>query len=169
MADGAAEEGKHRSGARVVAAGFLMRPLGAIFFDHLGDTIGRKPVMLLSVVMMVLPTILIGIMPTYHDWGIIALISLVVIRLVQGFSVGGEFSGSATFMIEVGVIWPVILIYLMFATLIAAPLGAVPATMVEAFDHGHCLTGYSLSFNIGMGLAGGTAPMVANALIAISG
>ncbi len=335
----------------VFAAGFFMRPLGAIFFGHLGDTIGRKPVLLLSVVMMVLPTIAIGIMPTYQDWGILASILLVVIRLVQGFSVGGEFSSSATFMVEAapldrrglagswancgsvagtllgaatpalviwllgeatvddwgwripfllggligivglalrrglpegetpiekrapgdhpivrvfreerdvlarvilftsaygilyyiptvylptwqslysemklhqalfiatlvmavqmvlvplagrftdrvmrrtrflaviftavgliaiplflltetGVVWTVILVYLIFASLIAGPLGAVPTTLVEAFDRGHRLTGYSLSFNLGMGFAGGTAPMVATALIALSG
>ncbi len=335
----------------VFAAGFFMRPLGAIFFGHLGDTIGRKPVLLLSVVMMVLPTIVLGLMPTYHDWGIAASVCLVIIRLVQGFSVGGEFSGSATYMVEtarphkrglagswantgavagtvlgagtpatviwimgepavvdwgwripfllggvIGVIglllrrglpeseappekreagdhpivrvfreerdvmakvmiftaaygivyyipmvylptwqslytsiqlhealfivtlvmavqmvltplagyfsdrgmrrthfvalafvligllaiplfmltetavlWIVILVYLTFASLIAAPLGAVPTTMVEAFDRGHRLTGYSLAFNVGMGLAGGTAPMMATALIAVSG
>lgn len=335
----------------VFAAGFLMRPLGAVFFGHLGDTIGRKPVLLISVFMMVLPTILLGIMPTFEDWGIYASICLVLIRLLQGFSVGGEFSSSATFMVEaapperrglagswancgavagtvlgagmpatviwllgepavvdwgwripfllggligviglllrrglpeeeappekrepgdhpivrvfreerdvlarvilltsaygvvyylpmvylptwqslysdiklhealfiitlvmavqmvlvplvghftdrfmrrtrflalvfgvtglvalplfilteVGVLWIVILVYLAFATLIAGPLGAVPTTLVEAFDRGHRLTGYSVSFNIGMGIAGGTAPMVATALIAVSG
>ncbi len=335
----------------VFAAGFFMRPLGAIFFGHLGDTIGRKPVLLLSVVLMVLPTIALGIMPTYQDWGVVASILLVVIRLVQGFSVGGEFSSSATFMVETapqerrglagswancgaiggtllgagmpatviwllgepavydwgwripfllggiigvtglalrrglpeeevpeeerekgdhpikrvfreepwvlarvfvftsaygivyyipmvylptwqslysgvdlhqalfistlvmglqmvliplaghftdwgmrrthflavifvtiglvaiplymlaetGIIWLVILVYMAFAALIAGPLGAVPTTLVEAFDRGHRLTGYSLSFNLGFGIFGGTAPMVATALIASSG
>ncbi len=335
----------------VFAAGFMMRPLGALFFGHLGDTIGRKPVLIISVVMMVLPTILLGLMPTYQDWGITASICLVLIRLLQGFSVGGEFSSSATFMVETapmdrrglagswancgavagtvlgagtpatviwilgesavddwgwripfllgglvgviglllrrglpeeeappekrepgdhpivrvfreerdvllrviiftsaygvlyylpmvylptwqslysdiklhealfiatlamalqmvlvplvghftdwgmrrthflalifglvgvvalplfiltetGIVWLVIMVYVAFAALIAGPLGAVPTTLVEAFDRGHRLTGYSVSFNIGMAFAGGTAPMVATALIAVSG
>ena len=337
----------------VFAAGFLMRPLGAIFFGHLGDTIGRKPVMILSVGMMVVPTILIGILPSYADWGILASILLVAIRLVQGFSVGGEFSGSVTYLVETapddgrglagswanvgsaigmllgagtpatviwilaepatvewgwrlpfllggligvvglllrqglpepdggpaeeaqeagdhpikrvfreepdvvwrailftcsyGIVYYIPLVYLptwlslyagfrlhealfivtvvmgfqavlvplaghftdrvmrrthflalafvamallglplfllsqagtplvvvallvLFGALIACPLGAAPAALAEAFDRGHRLTGYSLSFNLGLGVAGGTAPMVATALIAVTG
>ncbi len=335
----------------IFAAGFMMRPLGGIVFGHLGDTIGRKPVLILSVVLMVLPTIVIGLLPTYADWGIGATIALVVVRLVQGFSVGGEFSSSVTYLVETapdngrglagswanvgsvigmllgagtpatviwileepatgewgwrlpfliggviglvalalrrglpeeaivskkrkkgdhpikrvfreersvvyrvvlfccsygvvyyipivylptwldlftdiplhqalfiatlaqvlqavliplaghfsdrvmrrthflalilgvlavlaiplfllagqGVIWIAILVLCLFCALIAGPLGTVPTTLAEAFDRGHRLTGYSLSFNLGMGLAGGTAPMVATALIAASG
>ena len=335
----------------IFAAGFFMRPLGGIVFGHLGDTIGRKPVLILSVVMMVLPTIAIGLLPTYADWGVAATIALVVVRLVQGFSVGGEFSSSVTYLVETapdngrglagswanvgsvigmllgaatpatviwileepatgewgwrlpfliggviglvalalrrglpeeshvaekrdkgdhpirrvfreersvayrimlfccsygvvyyipivylptwldlftdislhqalfiatlaqilqailiplaghftdrvmrrtyflavilgviavisiplfllagqGVIWIAILVLCLFCALIAGPLGTVPTTLAEAFDRGHRLTGYSLSFNLGMGLAGGTAPMVATALIAVSG
>jgi len=84
----------------VFAAGFLMRPLGAFVFGHLGDTVGRKAVLVISVLMMVLPTILLGILPTFETWGIWATICLVLIRLVQGLSVGGEFSGSATYLVE---------------------------------------------------------------------
>ncbi|MEM8730201.1 MAG: MFS transporter [Pseudomonadota bacterium] len=82
------------------AGGFLMRPIGAIVFGHIGDTIGRKPVMVLSVVLMVIPTILLGILPTYETWGVWAPVCLVLIRLLQGFSVGGEFSGSVTYLVE---------------------------------------------------------------------
>ncbi|MEM6460379.1 MAG: MFS transporter [Pseudomonadota bacterium] len=82
------------------AGGFLMRPVGAVFFGHVGDTIGRKPVMVLSVVLMVIPTILLGLLPTYETWGLWAPLCLVLIRLVQGFSVGGEFSGSVTYLVE---------------------------------------------------------------------
>ncbi|GAB5467793.1 MAG: MFS transporter [Rhodospirillales bacterium] len=84
----------------VFAAGFLMRPLGAALFGYLGDTLGRKPVLMLSVMMMVVPTLLLGILPTYADWGIWASICLVLIRLIQGISVGGEFSGSVTYLVE---------------------------------------------------------------------
>lgn len=84
----------------VFAAGFVMRPLGGVLFGHLGDTLGRKPVLMISVAMMVLPTLLLGVLPTYADWGIWASISLLAIRLVQGLSVGGEFSGSVTYLVE---------------------------------------------------------------------
>ncbi|MEM8661769.1 MAG: MFS transporter, partial [Pseudomonadota bacterium] len=82
------------------AGGFVMRPVGAVFFGHIGDTIGRKSVMVLSVTLMVIPTILLGLLPTYETWGIWAPICLVVIRMIQGFSVGGEFSGSVTYLVE---------------------------------------------------------------------
>lgn len=84
----------------VFAAGFLMRPLGGVLLGHLGDTWGRKPVMLISVVAMAAPTLLLGLLPTYADWGILASVALVVIRLVQGLSVGGEFSSSVTYLVE---------------------------------------------------------------------
>ncbi len=335
----------------IFAVGFLMRPLGAVVLGHLGDTIGRKPVLILSVVLMVVPTIAIGLLPTYADWGIAATLALVAVRLVQGFSVGGEFSSSVTYLIETappgrrgqagswanvgsvgglllgagtpatviwilgdtaindwgwrlpflfggvigiialalrrglpedeapppkrkkgdhpikrvmreepgallkvmlfcasygvifyipvvylptwlslyttielhealyivtlaqavqiplaplvgrltdrvvprthflamvfaamaiaaiplfllagqGLIWLNVVIIVFFCALIAGPLGAAPATLSEAFDRGHRLTGYSLSFNMGIGIAGGTAPMIATALISLSG
>jgi len=83
----------------VFAAGFVMRPLGAAVFGWLGDTIGRSRTML-SVVLMALPTVAIGLLPTYESAGIVAPILLVVVRVVQGFSVGGEFSSSVTYMVE---------------------------------------------------------------------
>jgi len=335
----------------VFAAGFLMRPLGAIFFGHLGDTVGRKRVMILSVAMMVIPTLLVGVLPTYADWGLAAPLALVAIRLAQGFSVGGEFSGSVTYLVETApptrrglagswanvgcvagmilgaatpatVLWilgeaathdwgwrlpflfggiigiaafvlrrglpeaasavaerapgdhpikrvfreeghvmwrvmlftcsygiayyipivylptwlslyagfrlhealyiatlcmtlqlvlvpwaahlsdtvirrthllalvfvamalaalplfllaesgtlvVVVLLFAFFSALLAVPLGVVPTTLAEAFDRGHRLTGYSLSFNLGLGVAGGTAPMLATGMIAVSG
>jgi len=82
------------------AAGFLMRPLGAGFFGWLGDTVGRTRTMQISVVMMALPTLLLGCLPTYEMVGIWAPVLLVVIRLVQGLSVGGEFSSSVAYLVE---------------------------------------------------------------------
>ena len=84
----------------VFAAGFIMRPLGAVVFGWLGDTIGRGRTMLISVAMMALPTIMLGLLPDYNSIGIAAPILLILVRLVQGLSVGGEFSSSVTYMVE---------------------------------------------------------------------
>jgi MHS family proline/betaine transporter-like MFS transporter len=82
------------------AAGFLMRPIGATVFGYLGDVIGRKYVLIVSVIAMVVPTTLLGVLPTYADIGIGATVLIVILRLVQGLSVGGEFAGSVTYLIE---------------------------------------------------------------------
>ncbi len=84
----------------VFAAGFVMRPLGAAVFGWLGDTIGRGRVMFISVAMMALPTIALGLLPDYDAIGVMAPVLLVIIRLVQGVSVGGEFSSSVTYLVE---------------------------------------------------------------------
>ena len=84
----------------VFAAGFIMRPLGAVVFGWLGDTIGRGRTMLISVAMMAFPTIMLGLLPDYNSIGIAAPILLILVRLVQGLSVGGEFSSSVTYMVE---------------------------------------------------------------------
>ena len=82
------------------AAGFLMRPLGAIAFGYIGDNIGRKPALMLSVYLMAIPTTLIGLLPTYESVGLWAPVLLTLCRLIQGFSMGGEFTGSMIFMTE---------------------------------------------------------------------
>jgi MHS family proline/betaine transporter-like MFS transporter len=84
----------------VFAAGFLMRPLGAAFFGWFGDRYGRARTMQISVTMMALPTVLLGLLPTYAQVGLLAPVLLVVLRLLQGVSVGGEFSSSATYLVE---------------------------------------------------------------------
>jgi len=84
----------------VFAAGFIMRPLGSAVFGWMGDTIGRSKTMLISVAMMALPTFLLGLLPTYDNVGIWAPILLITIRLIQGLSVGGEFSSSVTYLVE---------------------------------------------------------------------
>jgi len=84
----------------VFAVGFLMRPLGSVIFGILGDRVGRKKALEISVVMMAIPTTLIGVLPTYADVGLLAPVLLTFIRIIQGVSVGGEFTGSISFVVE---------------------------------------------------------------------
>lgn len=84
----------------VFAAGFIVRPVGAVFFGWLGDKYGRRLAMVVAVLMMAIPTGLIGVLPTYAEIGIAAPILLTIIRLLQGVSLGGEFSGSMTYIVE---------------------------------------------------------------------
>lgn len=84
----------------VFACGFLMRPMGGAIFGYIGDRIGRRRVLVLSVMLMTLPTFVLGALPTYAQIGISASLLLVALRLIQGLSVGGEFSGSVTYMVE---------------------------------------------------------------------
>lgn len=82
------------------AAGFAMRPLGAIVFGHLGDRVGRRFVLALSVLLMGISTVAVGLLPTYHTLGLWAPVLLIAVRLFQGFSVGGEFVDSVTYLVE---------------------------------------------------------------------
>ncbi len=82
------------------AAGMIMRPVGAIFFGHLGDKISRKHALFSSLVLMALPTFLIGFLPTFAQAGIIAPLLLVLLRMIQGFSVGGEYASSIVYLVE---------------------------------------------------------------------
>lgn len=84
----------------IFAAGFFMRPLGSGILGWMGDTLGRSRTMMISVIMMVLPTVLLGCLPTYDTIGLWAPVLLVIIRMVQGLSVGGEFSSSVTYLVE---------------------------------------------------------------------
>jgi len=84
----------------VFFAGFVMRPLGALVFGHIGDRHGRKRALMLSIYCMAIPTTLIGLLPTYAQVGVWAPIFLTVLRLFQGLSMGGEFTGSMLFIVE---------------------------------------------------------------------
>jgi MFS transporter, MHS family, proline/betaine transporter len=84
----------------IFAAGFLMRPLGAVVFGWFGDRHGRARTMQISVVLMAVPTLLLGLLPSYASVGLWAPAMLVAVRLLQGLSVGGEFSSSATYLVE---------------------------------------------------------------------
>ena len=84
----------------VFAVGFLMRPLGAVIFGHFGDKVGRKKTLAASVILMAVPTTLMGLLPTHTHIGVAAGILLTICRLLQGLAIGGEFSGSIVFITE---------------------------------------------------------------------
>lgn len=84
----------------VLAIGFLCRPIGALIFGYLGDRRGRVQTLRLSILMISLPTLLIGFLPTYAGVGIAAPILLILIRIWQGISLGGEFSGNLIYLAE---------------------------------------------------------------------
>lgn len=87
-------------GLGVFASGYLMRPFGGIFFGHLGDKLGRKEALLISIALAAIPPLLLSVLPTYQQIGIYAPILLVIGRLFQGFCSGGEFSGASVFLQE---------------------------------------------------------------------
>jgi MFS transporter, MHS family, shikimate and dehydroshikimate transport protein len=80
--------------------GFFARPVGGIIFGHYGDRIGRKTMLVLSLVIMGIATFLIGLMPTYESIGLSAAVILVVLRLAQGIGVGGEWGGAVLMSVE---------------------------------------------------------------------
>jgi len=82
------------------AAGFAVRPFGALLFGRLGDMIGRKYTFLVTIVIMGLSTFLVGILPTYATIGVAAPIILITLRLLQGLALGGEYGGAATYVAE---------------------------------------------------------------------
>ncbi|KMN47939.1 MFS transporter [Chromobacterium violaceum] len=84
----------------IFAAGYLARPLGGIVMAHFGDLMGRKRMFTLSIVLMALPTLAMGMLPTYHDIGIAAPLLLLAMRILQGAAIGGEVPGAWVFVAE---------------------------------------------------------------------
>ncbi len=84
----------------VFAAGFAVRPFGALVFGRLGDLVGRKYTFLITIMIMGFSTVLVGFLPTYSSVGILAPIGLVVLRMAQGLAIGGEYGGAATYVAE---------------------------------------------------------------------
>ncbi|MBY0280629.1 MAG: MFS transporter [Alphaproteobacteria bacterium] len=84
----------------VFAIGIMVRPLGGILFGHIGDKFGRKSALYYSMILMSVPTFMIGLLPTYENIGIWASILLILIRLLQGLAMGGEYAGTMTYLVE---------------------------------------------------------------------
>ncbi|MBQ9351743.1 MULTISPECIES: MFS transporter [unclassified Phyllobacterium] len=82
------------------AAGFLVRPFGALVFGRIGDLVGRKYTFLVTILIMGLSTFLVGILPGSGSWGIAAPIILIALRMLQGLALGGEYGGAATYVAE---------------------------------------------------------------------
>src|SRR5580698_9889186 len=82
------------------AAGFAVRPFGAIVFGRLGDMIGRKHTFLITIIIMGLSTFLVGVLPNYSSIGVAAPVMLITLRLLQGLALGGEYGGAATYVAE---------------------------------------------------------------------
>ncbi|RWA76814.1 MFS transporter [Mesorhizobium sp.] len=82
------------------AAGFLVRPFGALVFGRLGDLVGRKYTFLVTMTIMGLSTFLVGLLPGYASWGIAAPVILIGLRMLQGLALGGEYGGAATYVAE---------------------------------------------------------------------
>ncbi len=84
----------------VFAVGFLARPLGGLFFGRLGDLIGRRKSLILSILMMIVPTFVTGFLPTYQQIGLYAPVILTLMRILQSFPAGGELPGAACYLYE---------------------------------------------------------------------
>jgi MFS family permease len=82
------------------AAGFIVRPFGALVFGMLGDLIGRKYTFLMTIMIMGLSTFLVGMLPSYSTWGVASPIILIALRMLQGLALGGEYGGAAIYVAE---------------------------------------------------------------------
>ncbi len=82
------------------AAGFIVRPFGALVFGAMGDLIGRKYTFLMTILIMGLSTFLVGLLPNYYAWGTAAPVILIVLRMLQGLALGGEYGGAAVYVAE---------------------------------------------------------------------
>ncbi|MGO9544460.1 MAG: MFS transporter [Rhodomicrobium sp.] len=97
---GLTESGQFIFALLAFAAGFFVRPFGAIVFGRLGDLVGRKYTFLITIVIMGLSTFLVGVLPTYNTIGVAAPVTLIALRLLQGLALGGEYGGAAIYVAE---------------------------------------------------------------------
>jgi MHS family proline/betaine transporter-like MFS transporter len=120
----------------VFAASYIMRPVGAIIFGHIGDKYGRKTPMIASLLLMALATCGIGILPTYDSIGGVSSFLLIVFRMLQGVAVGGEFNGATVLLTEYDKQRPFLAgSWTSFAASAGMALGSVNATIVSFFHN----------------------------------
>jgi MHS family proline/betaine transporter-like MFS transporter len=144
----------------VFAAGFLMRPVGSLLLGHIADRAGRSRALLLSVALMAIPTTLIAFLPTYDQIGVAAPVLLTLLRLLQGLSVGGEYTGSTVYLYEIApprhrcftVSWA--LVGATFGILLGSGVAALATGLLPADDLGNW--GWRIPFGFGLlvGLTG---------------
>lgn len=142
--------------AATFATAFLIRPFGGLVFGPLGDRIGRTKVLSLTVILMALGTFCIGLIPGYASIGIAAPMLMLLARLVQGFSTGGEYGGAMTFIAEYtpdkrrGFFGS----WLEFGTLTGYSMGALIVTVLQTFMSHHALVtwGYRIPFLVALPL-----------------
>lgn len=142
----------------VFAAGFLMRPLGSLVFGHIGDKQGRTRALTISVALMAAPTFLIGALPSYHRIGVWASALLVLMRLLQGLSVGGEYTTSSIFLVEKsagrhrGFLGSFVPLGSIIGVLLGSAIGAAVTTLL---DHAAVVSwGWRIPFLIGITIGG---------------
>lgn len=138
------------------AVGFIARPAGAILFGHIGDKYGRKKALVASMILMAIPTGCIGLLPTYDMIGMAAPILLLVIRVLQGLSLGGAFSGSMSYVVEHapkgrrGAIGSVTMLSLVLGFLFGSLVSTAVASVLPEEDF--MSWGWRLPFFLGVGI-----------------
>ncbi|WP_310619059.1 MFS transporter [Flexibacterium corallicola] len=141
----------------VLAVGYAARPVGSVIFGHLGDRWGRKPVLILSVVIMGGSSVSIALLPTHEQIGVAAAVLLVIIRVVQGISVAGEYTASGVLLVEQAAEGQKVLAgsWVACAMIIGCVLGAAVPTVVSWFLSESQLVswGWRIPFFLGGGVA----------------
>jgi len=108
------------------AVAFFMRPLGGVIFGHIGDKLGRKPALTITLLIMGIATVLVGCLPDYATWGLAAPILLIILRMAQGLAVGGEWGGASLMSVESAP--PKFKVFYGGFTQLGNPLGALMAS-----------------------------------------
>ena len=141
----------------VLAVGYAARPIGSVIYGHIGDRLGRKPALLSSVMLMGIGSVLIGVLPTHAQIGVAASVLLVLIRVVQGISVAGEYTASGVLIVEEarersrGLVGS----WIACAMMLGCVLGSgVPALMTSLLsEHQVEAWGWRIPFFVGGGVA----------------
>lgn len=140
----------------IFASGFVFRPLGAIIFGRIGDKYGRRKALALSMMLMSIPTGCMGLLPTYEMIGIMAPVILVLIRVLQGLSLGGAYSGSISYVVEHApshqrsLVGSVIKLSLIFGFLAGSLVSTMVASLVT--EEQFYSWGWRLPFFVGIGI-----------------